>query len=91
MAQNNNNGEIRYLKPPTVEVRKKKYCRFKNAGIKYVDYKDAEFLKKFLNEQGKILPRRITGTSLKFQRKVAQAIKRARSIALLPYVTDLLK
>ena len=80
-----------YLNPPTVEVRKKKYCRFKKAGIKYVDYKDAEFLKKFLNEQGKILPRRITGTSLKFQRKVAQAVKRARSLALLPYVTDLLK
>ena len=58
-----NNNEIRYLNPPTVEVRKKKYCRFKKAGIKYVDYKDPEFLKKFLNEQGKILPRRITGTS----------------------------
>ena len=85
------NSEIRYLNPPTVEVRKKKYCRFKKAGIKYVDYKDAEFLKKFLNEQGKILPRRITGTSLKFKRKVAQAIKRARSLALLPFVTDLLK
>ena len=92
MAQNfEANGEIRYLNPPTVDIRKKKYCRFKKAGIKYVDYKDPEFLKKFLNEQGKILPRRITGTSLKFQRKVAQAIKRARSIALLPYVTDLLK
>ena len=85
------NNEIRYLNPPTVEHRKKKYCRFKKAGIKYVDYKDPVFLKKFLNEQGKILPRRITGTSLKFQRKVAQAIKRARSLALLPYVTDLLK
>lgn len=85
------NGEIRYLNPPTVEVRKKKYCRFKKAGIKYVDYKDAEFLKRFLNEQGKILPRRITGTSLKFQRKVAQAVKRARHLALLPYVTDLMK
>ena len=83
--------DIRFLNPPTVDIKKKKYCRFKKAGIKYVDYKDAEFLKKFLNEQGKILPRRITGTSLKFQRKVAQAIKRARSIALLPYVTDLLK
>ena len=94
MAQTNNaqqNNEIRYLNPPTVEVRKKKYCRFKKAGSKYVDYKDAEFLKKFLNEQGKILPRRITGTSLKFQREVAQAVKRARSLALLPYVTDLLK
>ena len=85
---NTTNNEIRYLNPPTVEVRKKKYCRFKKAGIKYVDYKDPEFLKKFLNEQGKILPRRIT---LKFQRKVAQAVKRARSLALLPYVTDLLK
>ena len=85
------NNSIRYLNPPTVEVRKKKYCRFKKADIMYVDYKDPEFLKKFLNEQGKILPRRLTGTSLKFQRKVSQAIKRARSLALLPYVTDLLK
>lgn len=86
-----NSSEIRYLTPPTVEIKKKKYCRFKKNGIKYVDYKDPEFLKKFLNEQGKILPRRITGTSLKYQRKVANAIKRARQIALLPYVTDLLK
>jgi len=86
-----NTSEIRYLTPPSVEVKKKKYCRFKKNGIKYVDYKDPEFLKKFLNEQGKILPRRITGTSLKYQRKVSQAIKRSRMIALLPYVTDLLK
>ena len=85
------NNEIRYLNPPTVEGKKKKYCRFKKAGIKYVDYKDAEFLKRFLNEQGKILPRRLTGTSLKFQKKVSQAVKRARHLALLPYVTDLLK
>ncbi|MCE1200066.1 MAG: 30S ribosomal protein S18 [Marinilabiliales bacterium] len=86
-----NASEIRYLTPPSVEVKKKKYCRFKKNGIKYVDFKDPEFLKKFLNEQGKILPRRITGTSLKYQRKVSQAIKRSRMIALLPYVTDLLK
>ncbi|MCQ2229846.1 MAG: 30S ribosomal protein S18 [Bacteroidales bacterium] len=84
-------SEIRYLTPPTVEIKKKKYCRFKKSGIKYVDYKNPEFLKKFLNEQGKILPRRITGTSLKYQRKVAKAVKRARHLALLPYVTDLLK
>ena len=83
-------SEIRYLTPMSVDVKKKKYCRFKRAGIKYVDYKDAEFLKKFLNEQGKILPR-ITGTSLKFQRRVAQAVKRARHLALLPFVTDLMK
>ena len=78
--------EIRYLNAPSIDTKKKKYCRFKKS-----DYKDAEFLKKFLNEQGKILPRRITGTSLKYQRRVAQAIKRARQIALLPYVTDLMK
>ncbi len=89
MAQNQ--SEIRYLNPPTVEVKKKKYCRFKKAGIKYVDYKDAEFLKKFLNEQGKILPRRLTGTSQKFQKKVATAVKRARHLALLPFVTDMFK
>ena len=80
--------EIRYLTPLAVDKNKKKYCRFKKLGNKYVDYKDADFLKKFLNEQGKILPRRITGTSLKFQRRVAQAVKRARHLALLPYVTD---
>ena len=85
------NQEIRYLNPPAVEINKKKYCRFKKSGIKYIDYKDANFLMKFVNEQGKLLPRRLTGTSLKFQRKVAQAVKRARHIALMPYVTDLLK
>ena len=84
-------SEIRYLTPPTVDVKKKKYCRFKKSGIKYIDYKDPEFLKKFLNEQGKILPRRITGTSLKYQRRVAQAVKRARHLALLPFVTDMMK
>ena len=84
-------SEIRYLTPPSVEIKKKKYCRFKKSGIKYVDYKDPEFLKKFLNEQGKILPRRLTGTSLKYQRKVGQAIKRARQIALLAFVTDMMK
>ena len=91
VQQNSNNDEIRYLAPPTVDIKRKKYCRFKKSGIKYVDYKDPEFLKKFLNEQGKILPRRLTGTSLKFQRRVATAVKRARQLALLPFVTDLMK
>ena len=86
-----NQGDIRYLPPPTVDLKRKKYCRFKKSGIKYIDYKDPEFLKKFLNEQGKILPRRLTGTSLKYQRQVAQAVKRARHLALLPYVADMLK
>ena len=81
MAQENKAqaSEIRYLNPVSVDVKKKKYCRFKKLGIKYVDYKDGEFLKKFLNEQGKILPRRLTGTSQKFQKKVAQAVKRGAS------------
>ena len=87
MAKN----EVRFLNPPTVEVKKKKYCRFKKLGIKYIDYKDADFLLKFVNEQGKLLPRRITGNSLKFQRKVSEAVKKARQMAILPYVTDLLK
>ena len=70
---------------------KKKYCRFQKNGIKYIDYKDANFLMPFINEQGKILPRRLTGTSAKYQRKVTQAVKKARHIGLLPYVTDSLK
>jgi len=85
------NKDIKYLTSPKVIKRAKKYCRFKKNGIKYIDYKETEFLLKFVNEQGKMLPRRITGNSLKYQRKVAQAIKRARHLALMPYVTDLLK
>jgi small subunit ribosomal protein S18 len=85
-------GEIRYLTPLNIETNtKKKYCRFKRSGIKYIDYKDPKFLLKFINEQGKILPRRLTGTSLKYQRKVSVAVKRARHLAILPYVGDLLK
>jgi small subunit ribosomal protein S18 len=84
-------GEIKYLTPIAVDTKKKKYCRFKKNKIKYIDYKDADFLLRFVNEQGKILPRRLTGTSLKYQKKVAQAIKRARHLALMPYVADLLK
>ena len=91
-AKGKKDGEIRYLTPLNIETNtKKKYCRFKKNGIKYIDYKDPDFLMKFLNEQGKLLPRRITGTSLKYQRKVSQAVKRARHIALLPYVADNLK
>ena len=88
MAKQN---EIKFLTSTRVEKRQKKYCRFKKMGIRYIDYKDGEFLKKFLNEQGKMLPRRITGNSLKYQRKVSDAVKKARQMAILPYVTDLLK
>ncbi|MDC1395551.1 30S ribosomal protein S18 [Bacteroidia bacterium] len=79
----------RYKRTPV--IRSKKYCRFKKSGIKYIDYKNPDFLMPFINEQGKLLPRRITGTSLKYQRKVAVAVKRCRHIALLPYVADQMK
>ena len=79
----------RYTRTPV--VRPKIYCRFKKSGIKYIDYKNPDFLMAFINEQGKLLPRRITGTSLKYQRKVATAVKRCRHIALLPYVADEMK
>jgi small subunit ribosomal protein S18 len=77
--------------PINREQLKKKYCRFKKNGIKYIDYKDANFLLKFVNDQGKILPRRLTGNSIKFQKKVAQAVKRSRHLGLLPFVSDSLK
>ena len=91
-ASGKKDGDIRYLTPLNIETNKiKKYCRFKKYGMRYVDYKDIEFLKKFLNEQGKLLPRRLSGNSLKYQRKVSDAVKKARQMALLPFVTDLMK
>lgn len=84
-------GDIRYLTPINIEITKEKFCRFRKNRIKYIDYKDGDFLIKFVNDQGKLLPRRITGTSLKYQRKVATAVKRARHIAILPYKGDLIK
>ncbi|ALM19755.1 30S ribosomal protein S18 [Nonlabens sp. MIC269] len=91
-AKGKKDGDIRYLSPLNIETQsRKKYCRFKRSGIKYIDLKDADFLLSFVNEQGKLLPRRLTGTSLKYQRKVAVAVKRARHLALMPYVGDLLK
>jgi len=91
-SKGGNKSDVRYLTPLDIDTKQKvKYCRFKKNGIKYIDYKDADFLMYLVNEQGKILPRRLTGTSLKYQRKVSQAIKRARHLALLPYVGDMLK
>ena len=73
------------------EIKTKKVCRFTQNNIKYIDFKDIKLLQRFISEQGKIIPKRITGTSDKYKRKIAQAVKRARHIALLPYVGDLLK
>lgn len=83
--------DIKFLSNPKLGQNQKKYCRFKRFGIRHIDYKDPDFLIQFVNDQGKILPRRITGNSLKYQRKVATAVKRARHLAMLPYVTDQLK
>ena len=69
MAQN----DIRYLTPINIEIKKEKYCRFKKSKIKFIDYKDPDFLLKLINEQGKILPRRLTGTSAKYQKKSEQS------------------
>ena len=68
--------------------RRRKFCRFTAEKIAEVDYKDLDILKDFINENGKIIPARITGTSAGFQRQLSSAIKRARYLALLPF-TDL--
>tara|TARA_S200000501_G_scaffold25072_2_gene21763 strand:+ start:59975 stop:60202 length:228 start_codon:yes stop_codon:yes gene_type:complete len=65
---------------------RRKYCFFKENGITEIDYKDVKLLRRFINDQGKIMPRRVTGTSAKMHRKVVRAIRRARSIALMPYI-----
>jgi len=67
---------------------RKKFCYFKENSITEIDYKDTKLLSRFINDQGKIMPRRITGTSAKMHRKLVRAIKRARSIALIPYVNN---
>ena len=68
--------------------RRKKVCYFTVNKIEKIDFKDTDLLKRFITERGKILPRRVTGTSAKYQRMLAVAIKRARQVALLPYVRD---
>lgn len=66
----------------------RKYCRYTEAKIEFIDYKDTELLKYCLSERFKIMPRRLTGTSKKYQEMVERAIKRARQAALIPYIID---
>ena len=68
--------------------KRKKFCRFTVAGVEQIDYKDAELLKDFLQENGKIMPARLTGTKAGYQRQLGTAIKRARFLALLPYTDN---
>ncbi|WP_223670833.1 30S ribosomal protein S18 [Kangiella shandongensis] len=65
--------------------RRRKFCRFSAEGVTEIDYKDIATLKNYITETGKIVPSRITGTSAKYQRQLAGAVKRARFLALLPY------
>jgi small subunit ribosomal protein S18 len=91
MKANKNHMTTLVNEPVDKNQNRKKYCRFKKSGIKYIDFKDPNFLLKLVNEQGRILPRRLTGTSQKYQGKVGQAIKRARHLAIMPFVADGLK
>ena len=68
--------------------KRRKVCYFNSNNITHIDYKDVDMLKKFISERGKMLPRRVTGTSAKYQRKLTIAIKRARIMALLPFVQE---
>lgn len=68
--------------------KRRKVCFFTVNKINHIDYKDTDLLKKFISERGKILPRRVTGTSAKYQRALTVAIKRSRQMALLPYTTE---
>ena len=65
--------------------RRKRYCRFTAEGVEEIDYKELDTLKEYITETGKIVPSRITGTSAKYQRQLATAVKRARYLSLLPY------
>ncbi len=81
-------SNMKARKPGKFKKPKKKVCFFTVQKIDFIDYKNIGLLKRFISERGKIYPRRTTRTSAKHQRQLAQAIKRAREIALLPYVAE---
>ncbi|NBO24295.1 MAG: 30S ribosomal protein S18 [Chlamydiae bacterium] len=79
---------MRRISTQDLGLKKRKRCPFTEAGLKAIDYKDIDTLLQFITERGKILPRRITGVSHHFQQLLAQAVKRARYMALLPFVAQ---
>lgn len=78
-------------KKNNTRVRRKKTCWFTENKVEFIDYKDEKVLRRFISERGKIIPRRISGTSAKYQRMLVEAIKRARHMAILPFVADTLR
>jgi small subunit ribosomal protein S18 len=80
--------EEREVKKPYRPHKRKKVCTFCEEKIDHIDYKDSVRLRKYVSERSKILPRRVTGTCAKHQRQLTIAVKRARQLALLPYVSD---
>ena len=76
---------------PDQKILKRRTCRFCDSKEIYIDYKDEKKLVRFVSEQGKIIPKRITGTCAKHQRQLVQAIKRARHLALIPFVSDTIR
>jgi small subunit ribosomal protein S18 len=82
---------VKNMQKQEIQVRKKRPCRFCEAKDVYIDYKDEKRLIRAINEQGKIIPKRITGTCAKHQRLLAQAVKRARHLALIPYVSETIR
>ena len=88
MDTTKNEVVVRPARPANQNRRRRKVCVFCADKVSFIDYKDSAKLRKFISERGKILPRRISGTCAKHQRELNTAIKRARQVALLPYVTD---
>ena len=72
-------------------VRRKKTCWFTENKVEFIDYKDEKVLRRFISERGKIIPRRISGTSAKYQRMLVEAIKRARHMDILQFVADTMR
>jgi len=81
-------GKKKGMKRDRALFKRRKFCRFTVEKVEWIDYKDLDVLKDFVNENGKIIPARITGTKARYQRQLTDAVKRARFLALLPY-TDL--
>ena len=81
-------SEDKGARRPRGRKQRRKVCAFCVDKVAHIDYKDIYRLRKFTNERGKIVPRRITGACAKHQRQLSVAIKRARTIALMPYTTD---